>query len=213
MSNSEDELRHARAMDWISNIFGGGILPHRQFAPEELISEELTSSALESFNLASNSVASEEVADEKFLNIANFESSATRAAKITLVNSSPFTLVKFKQSLEHSNWMGDTPPPESIAPGQVVIWGAESNGLMVGTEGWVEYLVCGDYKNSGPQDLKMSFRVHWSNPFTGSNSCRQSWPLGDASHPIWNKVSLKDPDEGSIGGDHCNMKWVFQYLG
>lgn len=44
MSNSEDELRYARAMVWINNVFGGGVVPHREFSPEELISEEFSSS-------------------------------------------------------------------------------------------------------------------------------------------------------------------------
>lgn len=214
MSSSDNELRSARAMVWINNIFGGGIIPRREFAPEELISEELTSSALESFNSVSNSVDSGGVgADDKFANIVDFKSSAFRAVKITLVNNSPFSLVRFKYSMEHSNWMDDVQPPESIAPGQVVVWGVESNGLAAGTEGGVEYLICGNYKDAGPQDLKMSFKVHWNNPAFGSNSCSHSWPSGDASNPIWNKVTLKDPDDGSIGGDHCKMKWVFQYLG
>ncbi|WP_460372903.1 hypothetical protein ACOYXF_14365 [Pseudomonas sp. Tul1A2] len=214
MSSSDDELRYARAMVWINNVFGGGTIPRREFAPEELISEELTSSALESFNSISNSVDSGNVGfDDKSASIVDFKSSAFRAVKITLVNNSPFSLVRFKYSKEHSNWMGDVQPPESIAPGHVVVWGVESNGVAAGTEGWVEYLVCGDYKDAGPQNLKMSFKVYWDNPAIGSNSRHHSWPLGDESNPIWNKVTLKDPDEESIGGDHCRMKWVFQYLG
>ncbi len=214
MSNSEDELRYARAMVWINNVFGGGVVPRREFSPEELISEEFSSSALESFNSVSNSLASEDIeVDDKFANIVNFKSSAFRSVKITLVNRSPYSLVLFKHSLEHSNWMGGSLPPESIAPGQVVAWGTESNGGAVGTEGWVEYLICGDYKNAGPQNMKMSFKVYWDNPAAGSNSCRHSWPLGDASHPIWNKVSLKDPDPDSISGNDCKMQWIFQYEG
>lgn len=214
MSNTDEEVRAARVMVWINNVFGGGIPPRSSRDPDDLVSEELAPSALQSFSAVSLSVASGTfgVAQE-FEGINEFESSAARSAKITLVNKSPFFLVKFKQCLEHSNWMAGEQPPESIAPGQTVVWGSESNGLMVGTEGSVEYLICGEYKDSGPQDLKMSFKVDWNNPFAGANSCRHSWPKGDASNPIWNKVSLKDPDPDSISGDHCKMRWIFQYEG
>lgn len=214
MSNSDEEVRAARVLLWINNFFGGGLPPRGSRDPNELVSEELASSALQSFSAVSLSVASGALGvAQEFEGITEFESSAAKSAKITLVNNSPFFLLKFKQCLEHSEWMAGEQPPESIAPGQVVAWGSESNGLMVGTEGSVEYLICGEYKNSGPQDLKMSFKVNWNNPFIGSNSCRHSWPQGDASNPIWNKVSLKDPAPDTIGGDHCKMQWIFQYEG
>lgn len=214
MSNSDEELRYARVMDWINKSFGGGVGRYDLKEPRELISEEMTLSALESFKSVSKAVASGAVrVAQEFANIVGFRSGAARSTKITFVNSSPFNLIRVEQHLDHGIWMDSMHPPEVIEPGQTVAWGSESSGFMTGTEGSAEYRICGNYENAGPQDLRISFKVHWDNPYDGSNSRSHSWPSGDESNPFWNKVSLKDPDGGSIHGDNCEMQWVFRYLG
>ncbi|MFD2641885.1 hypothetical protein [Pseudomonas japonica] len=214
MSNSDEEVRAARVMVWIDEAFGGGMGSHQAKPPHDLISEKMISSALESFNSVSSAVAAGAVrVAQEFANILGFRSGAARSVKVTFVNSSPFNLIKAKSGLSHGIWMDDMQPPEVIEPGQTVAWGSESSGIATGTEGSVEYCICGSFENAGPQDLKISFRVDWDNPYGGSNSCRHSWPSGDDTNPFWNKVSLEDPSNGSIHGDNCEMRWIFRYLG
>eukprot|EP01084_Bolivina_argentea_P253007 424879_1 len=97
---------------------------------------------------------------------------AKRSTKVQFTNETPYTLTKCGSKLKHGIWTKNHEAPQKIKSGTTVEWMAESKGLMTGTEGEVQYMVDGN-----------KLKVHWNNPFTGSNSYKCISPKGfDASY-------------------------------
>ncbi|MCH7395965.1 aegerolysin family protein [Acinetobacter dispersus] len=207
--NDEDQ-KIARILDKIGgNSGGGGRAPK---LPGQFIYEGLVPSAEGAFQDAKNAVEKGiSRVGEEFANIFGFRSGAARSTKVTLVNQTPFHLVKVKDHLGGGIWMKNQRPPETIEPGKTVIFGSESNGIATGTEGSVDYRICGVFEKSGAQDTGMNFQVYWNNPYHGSNKVSHGWPNCDASNPFWNDFSLGDPN--SIRGDNSEVQWVLKYVG
>ena len=96
---------------------------------------------------------------------------AARSTRITLRNETGQVLTHVSDSLSGGEWTDPLTPPASIAPGAVVWWQSESDGIATGTEGRAAYRI-GD---SGDQ-----LDVHWDNPYVGTNFYEQgiSGPYG-----------------------------------
>lgn len=217
MSNESSEMQFAKFMDAINRNLGGGGTNSSHIDPIK-IEEDIERYAQNAFMDVKRAIEEvggsiETVAKrvaEEFENILGFRSGAARSVKVTLINVSPFHLVKVGEGLSHGIWMKEESSPNIISPGETVVFGSESSGLFTGTEGWAKYRLCGDFESSGSQDLGISFQLNWDNPFSGSNSCSHSWPDGNGENPLWNTVSLKDP---AIHGDNAEIEWVFNYYG
>ena len=104
---------------------------------------------------------------------------AARSVTIKVDHQFDVALVFDHDSLQHGIW-GTNPPPR-IEPGTVAQWVAESDGFATGTEGTVWYRL----DTPGSTGL---VRLHWDNPFVGSNNFDQSGPevvsvvrIGDGS--------------------------------
>ena len=104
---------------------------------------------------------------------------AARSVTIKVENKFDAALVFDHESLQHGVW-GSNPPPR-IEPGTLAQWVAESDGIATGTEGTVWYRL----DIPGSTGL---VRLHWDNPFIGSNNFDQSGPdvvtvnrIGDGS--------------------------------
>ncbi|GEP61805.1 aegerolysin family protein [Reyranella soli] len=104
---------------------------------------------------------------------------AARSVTIKVDNKFDVALVFDHNSIQHGIW-GSNPPPR-IEPGTLKQWVAESDGVATGTEGTVWYRL----DIPGSTGL---VRLHWDNPFVGSNNFDQSGPpvvtvvrLGDGS--------------------------------
>ena len=92
---------------------------------------------------------------------------AARSVKVLFRNYSNKKLIKIDEGLDHGIWVST--PPNSIDPTQTADWKSESAGFMTGTEGWVIYR---------PEGVGKDIRLHWDNPFVGSNSYDESAPPG-----------------------------------
>lgn len=113
---------------------------------------------------------------------------AARSVTIKVDNKFAIALVFDHDSLQHGVW-GSNPPPR-IEPGTLAEWVAESNGIATGTEGTVWYRL----------DISSStglVRLHWDNPFVGSNNFDQSGP---------DVVTVSRIGDGS--GDDATAHWV-----
>jgi hypothetical protein len=92
---------------------------------------------------------------------------AARSTKVTLINYTEKKLRKVESRLLHGIWT--TEPPRKVDPHDTAQWESESNGIMTGTEGWVEYEVGNDTEVA---------RIHWNNPYIGKNTYSHSEPAG-----------------------------------
>ncbi len=113
---------------------------------------------------------------------------AARSVTIKVDNKFDVALVFDHDSIQHGVW-GSNPPPR-IEPGTLAQWVAESDGVATGTEGTVWYRL----------DIPSSIglvRLHWDNPFVGSNNFDQSGP---------DVVTVIRIGDGS--GDDATAHWV-----
>jgi len=94
---------------------------------------------------------------------------AARSFRILLRNITNLTLRRTDLKLDHGEFSngGGFVPPETIAPLSRGEWQSESDGGGTGTEGSVVY-------TSDRGDL----RIHWDNPFIGSNVLEIEPPNG-----------------------------------
>jgi len=136
---------------------------------------------------------------------------------VTIHNQTNQVLTHLSDSLSGGEWTEPLTPPGSIAPGAVVWWQSESDGVATGTEGRAAYRI-GD---SGDQ-----FDVHWDNPFAGTNFYEQgiSGPYGfyfeggkgDNAEVIYSLISnQKVAVPGylpSIQGFHFKNSWPDEHI-
>ncbi|MGX1703546.1 OmpL47-type beta-barrel domain-containing protein [Microbacterium sp. NPDC055357] len=92
---------------------------------------------------------------------------AARSVTIKVQNDFDTALVFDHESLQHGIW--GSPPPPRIEAGTTAQWVAESDGVATGTEGTVWYRL----DIPGTTGL---VRLHWDNPYIGSNNFDQSGP-------------------------------------
>lgn len=104
---------------------------------------------------------------------------AARSVTIKVQNTFDIALIFDHDSLQHGVW--GSSPPARIEPETTAQWVAESDGVATGTEGTVWYRL----DVPGTTGL---VRLHWDNPFIGSNNYDQSGPdvltvarIGDGS--------------------------------
>jgi hypothetical protein len=91
---------------------------------------------------------------------------AARSTKVKLINDSGTNLVKTWDELAHGCWTTGMLPPDNVPSSGHPMWQSESCGFMTGTEGKVTYAIAGGGE----------IRLHWKNPFVGSNSYSCSVP-------------------------------------
>ncbi|MFF2349778.1 aegerolysin family protein [Kitasatospora sp. NPDC058115] len=90
---------------------------------------------------------------------------AARSTTVRLSNWTGCTLTRESWELSHGIWSHE--PPERIADQQRGSWSSESNGFATGTEGFAQFYAenCANPALDG-----RLVRVHWNNPYVGSNS-------------------------------------------
>ncbi|MER7704665.1 aegerolysin family protein [Kitasatospora sp. NPDC097605] len=90
---------------------------------------------------------------------------AARSTTVRLSNWTGCTLTRESWELSHGIWSHE--PPERIADQQRGSWSSESNGFATGTEGFAQFFAenCANPVLNG-----RLVRVHWNNPYVGSNS-------------------------------------------
>ena len=113
---------------------------------------------------------------------------AARSVTIKVQNTFDVALVFDHDSIQHGIW--GIAPPARIEPGTTPEWVAESNGVATGTEGTVWYRL----DVPGTTGL---VRLHWDNPFIGSNNYDQSGP---------DVLTVTRVGDGS--GDDSTAHWV-----
>lgn len=113
---------------------------------------------------------------------------AARSVTIKLDNKFDVALVFDHDSIQHGVW--GTNPPSRVEAGTLQQWVAESDGVATGTEGTVWYRL------DAPGSTGL-VRLHWDNPFIGSNNFDQSGP------PV---VTVTRVGDGS--GDDATAHWV-----
>src|SRR3712207_44308 len=121
---------------------------------------------------------------------------AARSTHVTLENELPeLNLRRTSDELEHGEWKDR--PPQLV--GNRADWESESNGFATGTEGRVTYQIEDvDGKRIG------ELRLHWNNPFVGSNEYHESVSPAAAS-PTDDGFSVVH-----LGGDGNNASVTFQ---
>lgn len=104
---------------------------------------------------------------------------AARSVTIKVDNTFDVALVFDNDSMQHGVW--GSAPPSRIEPQSSAQWAAESDGVMTGTEGTVWFQL--DLPGTTGK-----VRLHFDNPFVGSNNYDQSGPavltvtrIGDGS--------------------------------
>lgn len=208
---NESDIRDTQRFKNVVDFIGPEGIKNTQM-PGSLITEKMARDAIEKFEeIKSAAVEAADYAAHEFLQLIGFRSGAFRSTKITLVNRSPFYLVKMGEDVCHGIWMTGKEPPTVIGPGKVVLWGSESEGAGTGTEGAVQYRICGEFEGYGRQDLGLSFKIHWSNPALGSNKSWREWPDGDENNPYWERVGMEFPSDSSLKGDNNEIVWGFRY--
>jgi hypothetical protein len=90
---------------------------------------------------------------------------ATRSTKVQLTNFTNQPLRRLRDELLHGIWTAH--PPNKVEPLESAVYQSESYGFCTGREGWIEFEV-GD--GSGVM------RLHWNNPFIGSNGYSHTAP-------------------------------------
>ncbi|MEV6209598.1 aegerolysin family protein [Kitasatospora sp. NPDC051914] len=91
--------------------------------------------------------------------------SAARSVSVKFNNWTGCTLTREEWGLNHGIWAQE--PPVRIYDQGQGSWASESNGFATGTEGWARFFSenCADPVLNG-----RLLRVHWNNPYVGSNS-------------------------------------------
>ncbi|MGA4844349.1 aegerolysin family protein [Streptomyces sp. G45] len=89
---------------------------------------------------------------------------AARSTKVYFENRTGCILVNTASSLDHGIWTNGV--PRDVSDGQTITWESESSGFMTGTEGRAEFTA---YECSNSSLNRKQVRVHWDNPFVGSN--------------------------------------------
>ncbi|MEU3563012.1 aegerolysin family protein [Kitasatospora sp. NPDC006786] len=95
--------------------------------------------------------------------------SAARSTSVNLTNNSGKLLTRSGASLQWGIWSDGGMPPSMVQSGITAKWASESDGFMTGTEGDVTFDVLGEQNK---------VKVHWNNPYTGSNSYSCEAPAG-----------------------------------
>jgi hypothetical protein len=113
---------------------------------------------------------------------------AARSVTIKVENTFDIALVFDHDSLQHGIW--GSSPPARIEPQTTPQWVAESDGVATGTEGTVWYRL-------DVPGTKGLVRLHWDNPFVGSNNYDQSGP---------DVLTVTRKGDGS--GDDATAHWV-----
>lgn len=91
---------------------------------------------------------------------------AARSTHVSISNmAGRFNLRRTAMSLEHGEWTNQPP----LLIGNRGDWESESNGFATGTEGHVTYQIEDDEARRIGE-----LRLHWDNPFVGSNSYDES---------------------------------------
>lgn len=127
---------------------------------------------------------------------------AARSVGVRFTNKTPFFLVNTSAQVLHGIWSDNMKPPIYIIPYGDVAWQSESDGVMTGTQGNVEYIILEPGISSDPsQSTKWS--VTWDNPYSGSNSCGSAVYGMNASG-----YAINNPDDASIGGNQAIMRWT-----
>jgi hypothetical protein len=83
---------------------------------------------------------------------------SARAFKIELLNVSGSHLTKTFDHLCGGDWTPSLRPPDSIPPGNRVVWRSESSGIATGTEAYVKYRI---------DSFGDTVYIYWDNPFFG----------------------------------------------
>lgn len=122
---------------------------------------------------------------------------ATRSTHVTLDNlAGRRNLRRTAHSLDHGEWT--TQPPQLI--GNQGTWESESDGFATGTEGRVTYQI-EDVDGNRLGEV----RLHWNNPFIGSNSYHESVAPAAAASATDDGFSVVH--QGG-GGDNARVRFV-----
>jgi Aegerolysin len=90
-------------------------------------------------------------------------------------------------------------PPTTIAPHRTVAFCSESSGFLTGTEGFATYRVI-----RGPAACNALLRLHWDNPFIGSNSY--------SARELFHNNHLGFGYDEEIGGNDATVRYTFTAL-
>jgi hypothetical protein len=96
---------------------------------------------------------------------------AARWTEVTFINKTQLNLRKVSDELAAGVWDNDRPP---IQIGDRAIWASESDGFLTGTEGRVTYDLETVVSDGATPVNVGQVRLHWNNPFSGSNSYHHS---------------------------------------
>ncbi|MER8042109.1 Crystal protein ET79 [Streptomyces sp. NPDC094032] len=112
---------------------------------------------------------------------------AQRSTNVTLVNKTGQNLVKTWEKLDHGCWTTNMLPPDNIPNGKSPSWASESCGFATGTEGRANYALPGG-----------EIKLHWNNPYVGSNSYECVVPSGYSCY------------RSGGGGDNASVTFTVQ---
>eukprot|EP01128_Nolandella_sp_AFSM9_P002598 TRINITY_DN1296_c0_g1_i1.p1 TRINITY_DN1296_c0_g1~~TRINITY_DN1296_c0_g1_i1.p1 ORF type:complete len:924 (+),score=145.55 TRINITY_DN1296_c0_g1_i1:185-2773(+) len=112
----------------------------------------------------------------------------SRSVCLTVTNTSSYTLLRAAYSLDSGVWSEF--PPEKILPNSTVVFGAQANGFMTGSSGYVNYIH--DEELLSAVDVQLS----WYNPFFGTKSASGQSDSGF--------FAVK---ESITPADHMDVKW------
>lgn len=122
---------------------------------------------------------------------------AARSTHVTLENRARFLNLK-RTAVQIEAGEFTSPPPQLI--GDHGDWRSESNGIFTGTEGRVTYQI-----ETVDGDRVGEVRLHWNNPFVGSNSYDESVdpaPTGPSDNGGFSVVHVGGD------GDDANVTFV-----
>ncbi|MCU7824227.1 aegerolysin family protein [Kitasatospora sp. DSM 101779] len=91
--------------------------------------------------------------------------SAARSVDVTFSNWTGCTLTREEWGLSHGIWTAQ--PPVRIYDQGTGSWASESNGFATGTEGYARFF---SENCANPVLNGRLVRVHWNDPYVGSNS-------------------------------------------
>src|SRR5215208_2488493 len=116
---------------------------------------------------------------------------AARSTHVILKNRTRMNLNKVDDSLDHGIWVER--PPRII--GDRGEWESESDGVLTGTEGRTTYKIDGGGE----------IRLHWDNPFVGSNSYHESVAPQAAPSGVGGGFSVL---HRGGGGDNATVEFI-----
>ncbi|MFF4590873.1 Crystal protein ET79 [Streptomyces sp. NPDC001388] len=93
--------------------------------------------------------------------------SAARSTGVTVNNYSGSGMQRVWAGLAHGCWTDGQLPTDYLPSGRSTAWGSQSCGFMTGTEGDADFAVDGG-----------QVKIHWNNPWAGSNSYSCTVPDG-----------------------------------